>query len=160
MFVEDKGVDVLGVNFQFLCQQVMQVGGIQLDVGVQYLVVWQVGKLLYLSGDDVVGVGGYQKDVVKFVGYYCWYNVFYNFCGGGQFIQLVLVGVQCVVGDGDYCDIDIGVVVGFVGGDGYYFWQVGCGVVQVLSVGFSVLLVKVDEDQFFVNVLVEQGVGC
>ncbi|SQC41323.1 Uncharacterised protein [Klebsiella pneumoniae] len=37
--------------------------------------------------------------------------------------------------------------------------QVGRGVAQVLSVGLSALLVKVDEDQLLANALVEQGVG-
>lgn len=159
MLAEDKGVDALGANLQFLRQQATQAGGIQPDAGAQHLAARQAGKLPYLPGDDVAGVGGHQKDAVKSVGHHRRHNALHNLRGGGQFIQPALAGAQRAAGDGDHRDIDIGAVAGLAGGDGHHPRQVGRGVAQVLSVGLSALLVKVDEDQLLANALVEQGVG-
>lgn len=104
-------------------------------------------------------VGGHQKDAVKSVGHHRRHNALHNLRGGGQFIQPALAGAQRAAGDGDHRDIDIGAVAGLAGGDGHHPRQVGRGVAQVLSVGLSALLVKVDEDQLLANALVEQGVG-
>ncbi len=61
MLAEDKGVDALGANLQFLRQQATQAGGIQPDAGAQHLAARQAGKLPYLPGDDVAGLVATRK---------------------------------------------------------------------------------------------------